>query len=178
MRLDKLALLALGGALLVAPAALAQPYEGQGYEGQVYQGQGYQGQGYQGQGYDDQEDSGAYGPPSAYGERDYGQGEESGERGYGQPYGDSDSRPGAQYAYPQFRGLEAHIQRAVSEAMRDNRLGADEGRGLMHRLHEIQRQEAREFGGHGWNLPYPDQQRIGGQLRELDRQVDQLRDER
>ena len=48
---------------------------------------------------------------------------------------------------------------------------------LMGQLRQIQMQEAREFGVHGWNLPDDDRERIRDQLARLDHLVDETRDE-
>jgi hypothetical protein len=107
--------------------------------------------------------------------------------GYARPYangdygawrgdGDQDYRRFA--GYPEFRGAEDHIRREIREAVRDDRIEADDAQALMGRLWRIRAQEAREFRVHGWNLPDDDRERLHAQLDRLDRVVDETRDER
>jgi hypothetical protein len=78
--------------------------------------------------------------------------------------------------YPQFRGREDHIRHEIVGAARDGDISWDDAHRLMGRLGQIQAEERREFGFHGWDLPYDDQDRINSQLDRLDRRVDQMRD--
>jgi hypothetical protein len=168
MTLKKLILLATGAAALTLPAvASAQPYYPRDYGQQGYGQQGYGQRNYGQQGYGQR----------GYGQRGYGQ------RGYdqrdqGQDRGDfQGARRGGYGAYPQFKPIEAHIGQEIREALRDDLIDADDARDLTQQLRAIQYQEMREFRAHGWNLPYDDQARIRAQLAQLDRQVDQTRDE-
>lgn len=97
---------------------------------------------------------------------------------YDQRRGDFDRDHGRRWGgYPEFRRIEDHIRREIQEGVRDGLLERDDARDLMGRLRDIQMQEAREFRVHGWNLPDDDRYRIRGRLEQLDRLVDQIRDE-
>lgn len=63
------------------------------------------------------------------------------------------------------------------QGVRDDLIERDDARDLMGQLRDIQLQEAREFRVHGWNPPDDDQYRIRSRLDQLDRLVDQIRDE-
>lgn len=78
--------------------------------------------------------------------------------------------------YPQFAGREDHIRREIVQAARDEDISWDDAHMLMGRLGQIQAEERREFGFHGWDLPYDDQDRISSQLDRLDQRVDWMRD--
>ena len=80
-------------------------------------------------------------------------------------------------SYPQFRGLEQHIRSEIQSGLRDDLIAPDDARDLLNQLRQIQYQEAREYRVHGWNLPRDDDQRIRQQLNELDRTVDETRQE-
>jgi hypothetical protein len=94
---------------------------------------------------------------------------------YGRGYGDYGARsfPG----YPQFRGIETHIRGEIQNGLRDDTLDRDGAGELFAQLQQIRYDEMREFRVHGWNLPYDDQMRIHEELQQLDRQVDQTREE-
>ena len=79
--------------------------------------------------------------------------------------------------YPQFKGIEAHIHSEIVDGVRDDLIQRDDARDLLGQLRTIQIQEAREYRGYGWNLPEQDQIRFRDQLDQLDRLVDQIRDE-
>jgi hypothetical protein len=105
---------------------------------------------------------------------------------YGQPrydrYGDQGRRGDYDQrrsygSYPQFRSIEAHIRSEIQSGLRDDLIAPDDARDLMSQLRQIQYQEAREYRIHGWNLPGDDAQRIQEQLTELDRTVDETRQE-
>ncbi len=147
MTLGKISLLAVGAALLMAPAVS----NAQGYYGQPYNGQ------------------------SQYSQPNYDRPAYSGYN-YGRQ-GDYSSRRSNYGSYPQFRGLEQHIRSEIQDGLRDDLLASDDARDLLNQLRQIQYQEAREFRVHGWNLPYDDQQRIREQLNQLDRTVDETRQE-
>jgi opacity protein-like surface antigen len=148
MTLRKMILLAAGAVALALPAAAsAQQYDQRDYGQQTYSQQGYGQQGY-------------------------------GQRDYGQDRGDfNGGRRGGAGVYPQFRSIEAHIRQEIREGLRDGVIEADDAQDLMQQLRGIQNQEMREYRVHGWNLPYDDQTRIRAQLGQLDRQVDQIRNE-
>jgi hypothetical protein len=112
-----------------------------------------------------------------YGQPEYRQPQYENQRNYGQPDGDYGARHGRFSGYPQFRGIEAHIRSEIAQAVRDDMIEREDARDLMGQLRDIQMQEAREFRVHRWNLPGDDQQRIRARLGELDRQVDQIRNE-
>jgi hypothetical protein len=112
-----------------------------------------------------------------YGQPEYRQPQYENQRNYGQPDGDYGARHGRFSGYPQFRGIEAHICSEIAQAVRDDMIEREDARDLMGQLRDIQMQEAREFRVHRWNLPGDDQQRIRARLGELDRQVDQIRNE-
>ena len=79
--------------------------------------------------------------------------------------------------YPEFRGQEAHIREAIRDGVREDMIEPDDAHGLMDQLRDIHRWEYREFQAHGWQLPYDDGARIHDRLVQLDRQVDQIREE-
>jgi hypothetical protein len=79
--------------------------------------------------------------------------------------------------YPQFKGLEAHIRSQIVEGVSDDLIQRDDARDLLGQLRAIQTQEAREYRVHGWDLPDQDQIRLRDQLEQLDRLVDQTREE-
>jgi hypothetical protein len=107
-------------------------------------------------------------PPAPYRQAQY----------YDQRRGDYDRDQGRRWSgYPEFRGIEAHIRSEVQEGVREDLLERDDARDLMGQLRDIQMQEAREFRTHGWNLPADDRYRIRSRLEQLDRLVDQIRDE-
>lgn len=120
-----------------------------------------------------------YAQPYYGGQPNYG-----GQPYYGQPRGDYYDRGrgwgwGQRFpGYPEFRGPEAHIRREIQEAVREDMIAPDDARELMEQLRRIQWGEQREFQAHGWNLPDDDRQRIRDELDQLDRQVDQIRQER
>lgn len=97
---------------------------------------------------------------------------------YDQRRGDFDRDEGRRWgSYPEFRGIENHIREEIRSGVRDDLLERDDARDLMGQLRDIQMQESREFRVHGWNLPGDDRQRIRARLEQLDRLVDQTRDE-
>jgi hypothetical protein len=97
---------------------------------------------------------------------------------YGAPRGDYDrDRYTRMRGYPEFRGIEDHIQREIREGVREDLIERDDARDLMGQLRAIQMQEARELRVHGWNLPDDDRYRIRESLQRLDRLVDQIREE-
>ncbi|MDB5437169.1 MAG: hypothetical protein JWR47_3426 [Phenylobacterium sp.] len=120
-------------------------------------------------------------PSAAAAQQYYGQGYAQpnyGQPSYGQPRGDWYGDRRARFAgYPQFRGVEAHIRGEIMQGVRDDLIERDDARDLMGQLRDIQLQEAREFRVHGWNLPDDDQHQIRSRLDQLDRLVDQIRDQ-
>ena len=97
---------------------------------------------------------------------------------YDQRRGDFDRDHGRRWSgYPEFRGIETHIRGEIQEGVREDLLERDDARDLMGQLRDIQMQEAREFRVHGWNLPDDDRYSIRSRLEQLDRLVDQIRDE-
>ena len=101
---------------------------------------------------------------------------------YGQPQGDYSRVRGEGWGrrfpgYPEFRGEEAHIRREIWESVREDMIAPDDGRDLMQQLRQVQWREQRDFQFHGWSLPDDDRQRIRFELDQLDRQVDQIRQE-
>lgn len=79
--------------------------------------------------------------------------------------------------YPQFQGIKSHIRQEIRQGLDEGWLDEDQVQDLTQRLQSEQWQESREYRFHGWNLPYDDQARLRDQLNELDRTVDQARDE-
>jgi hypothetical protein len=79
--------------------------------------------------------------------------------------------------YPEFRGIEDHIRREIQDGVRQDLIERDDARDLMGQLRDIQTSEAREYQVHGWNLPGDDRERLRARLDQLDRLVDQIRDE-
>jgi hypothetical protein len=97
---------------------------------------------------------------------------------YGQPRGDyGQDRRSGYGAYPQFRGMEQHIRAEIMLGLREDLIERDDARDLLSQLRDIQTQEWREYRVHGWNLPYDDQARIQARLNQLDRLVDEIRDQ-
>jgi len=88
-------------------------------------------------------------------------------------YGDRQSFRG----YPQFQGIKSHIRQEIRQGLDDGWLDEDQAQNLYQNLRAEQWDEAREFRYHGWNLPYDDQARLNGRLSQIDRSVDQARDE-
>ena len=118
-------------------------------------------------------------PAAASAQSYYGQGSGGyGRPTYSQPHGDYNRRRrDGQGVYPQFRGIEQHIRSEIYDGVRQDLLQRDDAQDLLGQLRDIQAQEWREYRVHGWNLPYADQARIQQRLTELDRLVDQTRDE-
>ena len=79
--------------------------------------------------------------------------------------------------YPQFKAVEAHIRREIIDGVRDDLIQRDDARDLLGQLRTIQSQEARIYRAYGWNLPERDETRFRNQLDQLDRAVDQIREE-
>ncbi len=171
MNTTKLALLVSSVAALALPAALwAQEYGNRSYDDQSRNAQS--GYGQPGYGYG----SGQYGS-GQYGSGQYGSGQYGYGR-YGERQGDYGQRRYSTYGrYPQFRGLERHIQSEIQDGLRNDDLAQDDARALTGQLRQIQYEEAREFSVHGWNLPRDDQARIQGRLDRLDHLVDETRQE-
>ncbi|MGA0603112.1 hypothetical protein ACO2Q3_20560 [Caulobacter sp. KR2-114] len=96
-------------------------------------------------------------------------------QGWGDYGGDWRDRPSFA-GYPQFQNEKAHIRGEIREGLREGWLDRDQAGDLLRRLQWVQRREAREFGEHGWNLPYWDRQQIQTSLDQIDRAVDQARD--
>jgi hypothetical protein len=61
--------------------------------------------------------------------------------------------------------------------LREDLIERDDARDLLSQLRDIQTQEWREYRVHGWNLAYDDQARIQARLNQLDRLVDEIRDQ-
>ena len=116
-------------------------------------------------------------PGAASAQPEYRQPSYEGQRDYGQPAGDYGVRRGRFSGYPQFRDIEAHIRSEIVQALGDDLIERADARDLMGQLRDIRAQEAREYRVHGWNLPRDDDERIRAQLGELERRVDQMRDE-
>ncbi len=153
MTLKSLLLLASTAAALGVPAvALAQSYGDQ-----------------------DQRENGYDRPQSGYDRPRYGD-----ERQQYDRYHDGDyyqSSRGGSGPYPQFRGIEQHIHSEIYRGLREDMIERDGARDLLGQLRDIQVQEWREYRVHGSNLPYEDQARIRERFSELDRLVDQSRNE-
>ena len=96
--------------------------------------------------------------------------------------GDYGSQWGGQYRqsfrdYPEFRDEISHIRQEIRESVNEGWMDDDRARDLGWRLRRVQRREAQEFQAHGWNLPNDDRAEIRSQLNEIDRSVDEARDE-
>jgi hypothetical protein len=88
------------------------------------------------------------------------------------------SRQGGRFGgYPQFKGIETHIRSQIAEGVRDDLIQREDARDLLGQLQAIQTQETRAYRVHGWYLPDQDQIRLRDQLDQLDRLVDQIREE-
>jgi hypothetical protein len=97
---------------------------------------------------------------------------------YAQPRGDFyQNRRSYFRGYPEFRNEEMHIRREIDEGVREDLLAPEDAAELRDRLRQIQLREAREYREHGPYLPDYDRAAIRAQLDELDRLVDQTRDE-
>ena len=100
-----------------------------------------------------------------------------------QAWGDGDyGRPGWDRGYgfagyPQFRDEKAHIRAEIREGLYEGWLDRGQARDFNNRLQWTQRREAREFQEHGWSLPDWDQQSIRASLDQIDRAIDQARDQ-
>ena len=149
--------------LVIAAAALAAPVAGSA------------------QSYEPDNRSPQYGQP-AYGQQGYPQ-QGYPQDGYGQPgydHRDGDfhqRRRGRLGVYPQFRAIEGHIQYEIQDGLREDLLMPDDAQDLTGQLRQIQYDEMREYRVHGWNLPWNDQARIQGELNDLDRTVDEIRNQ-
>jgi hypothetical protein len=78
--------------------------------------------------------------------------------------------------YPEFRGEISHIRQEIREGVNEGWVDDDQARNLGWQLRQVQRREAQEFRAHGWNLPDDDRGDIRSQLDEIDRAVDEARD--
>lgn len=118
-------------------------------------------------------------PAAASAQGYYGQGYNRYGDGYDRGYErGGDYRPSRAFpGYPEFRGLEEHIRAEIRDSLRQDLIERDDARDLFQQLRDIQAQEAREFRVHGWNLPNDDRYRIRTRLEQLDRLVDQIREE-
>ena len=79
--------------------------------------------------------------------------------------------------YPEFRGEISHIRQEVREGLNEGWMDDEQARDLGWQLRQIQRREAQEFRTHGWELPDDDRAEIRSQLNQLDRTIDEARDE-
>lgn len=100
-------------------------------------------------------------------------------QGYGRGYDGGDYNRGYRQfrGYPEFRGIEQHIRGEIVQGVRDDLIQRDDAQDLFGQLRDIQRDEAREFRVHGWYLPGDDRERLRDRLMQLDRLVDQIREE-
>ncbi|MFI4965038.1 MAG: hypothetical protein ACHP9T_06690 [Caulobacterales bacterium] len=95
-----------------------------------------------------------------------------------QPRGDFDRDQRTYFrGYPEFRTEEMHIRREIDDGVREDLLEPEDAADFRDQLRRIQAREAREFREHGRDLPDSDRAEIRAQLDELDRLVDQTRDE-
>ena len=79
--------------------------------------------------------------------------------------------------YPQFRDEKQHIRAEISQGLREGWLDRGEAGDFFRQLRGVQFREAREFREHGWQLPSWDAQSIRASLDQIDRAVDQTRDQ-
>lgn len=79
--------------------------------------------------------------------------------------------------YPEFRRMEDHIREEIREGVREDLIEPEDARDLMGQLRDIRMDEMREFQVHGDRLPYDDRDQIRRRLIQLDRQVDEIRNE-
>lgn len=97
---------------------------------------------------------------------------------YGQRGGDYYNRRRVAFrGYPEFRSITAHIRSEIDDGVNNDLLAADDAAAFNQQLRNIQARELREYRVHGWNLPESDRADIRSQLDDLDRLVDQTRDE-
>ena len=97
--------------------------------------------------------------------------------GYGGDYRGDYTYRQAFRGYPEFQGLKSHIRQEIREGLDDGWLDQDQARDMYRRLDWVQRREQREFGEHGWRLPPGDREQIRSSLRQIDRSIDEARDE-
>jgi len=88
-----------------------------------------------------------------------------------------DSRTGGYAGYPEFRPIEAHIQDEIASGVREDLLEPEDAASFSQQLQDIQGRETREYRMHGRSLPDNDRAQISSQLDDLDRRVDQTRNE-
>jgi hypothetical protein len=79
--------------------------------------------------------------------------------------------------YPEFQGLKSHIRQEIREGLSEGWLDRGQGRDMYRRLDWVQRREQREFREHGWRLPEGDRDQIRSMLNQIDRSIDEARDE-
>jgi hypothetical protein len=204
MTAGKIFLIAVGVAALALPAgALAQQYgerQDQGQYGDPYDGHNgsQNGDAYGSQNRDQygSQDEDQYGTQNGEqyngqdrqgNDRDEGYGRDQGydrnqgfdrNQGYEQPPGAGSQDDQAEFSgYPEFRRSEAHIAHAIQEGLSDNSLHQNEAADLNGRLQRIRDHEMRVFHEHGWNLSDSDRAEIRQELDQLDRWVDEIRQE-
>jgi len=79
--------------------------------------------------------------------------------------------------YPEFRGEKSHIRSEIRQGLDAGWLDDDQAGAFYQQLRRIQQEETSEYREHGWNLPDRDRGEIRSSLHELDRAIDEARDE-
>jgi hypothetical protein len=78
---------------------------------------------------------------------------------------------------PELAEMEAHIRTAIREGVRDDLIPRDDARDLEGRLQDIQSRERRAYRRDGYRLSDYDRRMFRSELDQLDRMVDDIRDE-
>ncbi len=116
-------------------------------------------------------------PAAAWAQPYYGQPRAS-QPYYGPHHGDAYGRRRATFrGYPEFRQVEAHIRGEINQGVADDLLAPEDAADFRQQLRDIQLRELRTYRAYGWNLPENDRAMLRNQLDQLDRLVDQTRDE-
>ncbi len=97
--------------------------------------------------------------------------------GYGAPQGRLGRAGGRFSGYPEFRSTEQRIRRDIDDGVRDDLIAREDAADLIDQLRSIQAREAREYGVHGWTPSDDARRRFSRDLDNLERQVEQIRDE-
>jgi hypothetical protein len=87
------------------------------------------------------------------------------------------NRPQSFGGYPQFAGLENHIQKNIEEGARDDLIDPYDARDFTRQLEAIRAEEVRDYRSYGRNLPRRIENRLQQRLQRLDDVVDRTREE-
>jgi hypothetical protein len=78
---------------------------------------------------------------------------------------------------PELAGVEARIRQAIREGVQDDLIQRDDARDLERQLQDIQSREQREYQREGYRLSDYDRRMFRSELNQLDRQVDDIRNQ-